>query len=129
MANLDMFVAIHELLKQCSGLSGEISTEKGMTFVHLAMHLKDEILMQQQLSYNLEEPPDRLPENVSDFLGNAMDILYEYIKGCWNVFRQLVWHRDANEDSAGADAKLFRHYSLQNLLCKSLYNYSIVCQF
>jgi hypothetical protein len=127
MANLDMFDAIHELLKQCLGLSGKISMEKGMTFVRLAMHLKDEILMQQQPSYNLEEPPDRLPENVSEFLGNAMDIPDEYIEGRWNVFWQLVWHRDANRDSTGADTKLFRHYGLQSLLCKSLYNYSVVC--
>jgi hypothetical protein len=127
MANLDTFDAIHELLKQCPGLSGKIGIEKGMTFVRLATRLKDEILMQQRPSYNPEEPPDRLPENVSEFLGNAVDIPDEYINGCWNVFRQLVWHRDANGDSTGADAKLFRHYGLQNLLCESLYNYSIVC--
>ena len=127
MANLNTFDTIHELLKQCLGLSGKTGMEKGMTFVRLATRLKDEILMQQRPSYNPEEPPDRLPEKVSEFLGYAVNITDEYIEGCWNVFQQLVWHRDANGDSAGADAKLFRHYSLQNLLCKSLYNYSTVC--
>ncbi|KIM75798.1 hypothetical protein PILCRDRAFT_798649 [Piloderma croceum F 1598] len=116
MANLDTFDAIYELLKQYPGLSGKIGMEKGMTFVRLATHLKDEILMQQRPSYNLEEPPDRLPENVSEFLGNAMNIPDEYIEGCWNVFRQLVWHQDANGDSVGADVKFFRQYGLQNLL-------------
>ena len=127
MANLDTFDTIHEPLKQCLGLSGKIGMEKGMTFVHLATRLKDEILMQQRPSYNPEEPPDRLPEKVSEFLGYAVNIPDEYIEGCWNVFRQLVWHRDTNGDSAGADTKLFRHYGLQHLLCKSLYTYSTVC--
>ena len=101
MANLDTFDAIYELLKQFPGLSGK----KGMTFVRLATRLKDEILMQQRPSYNPEEPPDRLPENVLEFLGNAANIPDEYIEGCWNVFRQLVWHRDANGDSAGVSRR------------------------
>ena len=96
MANLNTFDTIHELLKQCLGLSGKIGMEKGMTFVRLATRLKDEILMQQRPSYNPEEPPDRLPEKVSEFQGYAVNIPDEYIEGCWNVFRQLVWHRDAN---------------------------------
>jgi hypothetical protein len=122
MANPDTFDTIYELLKQYPGLSGTIGMEKGMTFVRLATRLKDEILLLQRPGHNPEEPPDRLPENVSEFLGNAVKIPDEYIEGCWNVFRQLVWHRDASRDSAGADTRLFRQYGLQNLLCESFYN-------
>jgi hypothetical protein len=122
MADLDTFDTIYELLKQFPGLSGEIGMEKGMAFVRLATRLKDEILLQQRPRHNPEEPLDRLPDNVAEFLGNAVKIPDEYIEGCWNVFQKLVWHRDANGDSVGADAKLFRQYGLQNLLCKSIYN-------
>ena len=120
MAGCDTFDAVYELFKQYPGLSGAIGMEKGMAFVRLATRLKGEILSKQGPGYNPDEPPDGLPRNVEEFIGNAVDIPGEYVRGCWNVFRSVVWQRDADRDSVGADAKLFQQYGLQNLLCKPL---------
>jgi hypothetical protein len=49
-----------------------------------------------------------LPPNISDFLGHAVQILDEYVSGCWHMFRWTVWQHDVNGDSVGADAKLFK---------------------
>jgi hypothetical protein len=120
MADFDTFDAIYESLEGYPGLSSTIGMEKGMAFVRLATRLKDEILSQQGPGHghNAEQPPRRLPQNVRNFLGNAVDIPDDYVQGCWDAFGQIVWQRDANGDSVSADARLFREYGLQNLLCK-----------
>jgi hypothetical protein len=91
-----------------------------MLFVRLATRLKDEILSKQKPEHNPDEPPDTLPANAQEFLGHAVDIPDSYVTGCWDAFQRTVWQRDANNDSVGADAKLFKLYGLENLLCKSI---------
>jgi len=118
MATLDTFDDIHELLKKCTGLSSTIGMEKAMTFIRLATCLKDEILSKQKADYDPNSPPDSLPANVRDFLGHAVNIPNNYVQGCWDAFGRTVWERDANGDSVGADAKLFKMFGLKNLLCK-----------
>jgi len=114
----DTFDAIYDLLKKHPGLSGVIGIEKAMTFIRLTTRLKDEILFKQRPGHDPNEPPDELPENVKDFVGNAAEIPGAYVEGCWEVFRDTVWQRDKNGNSIGADAKLFREYGLQSLLCE-----------
>ena len=114
----DNFNEILGLLEQCPGLPGAIGMEKAMVFVRLATRLKDEIISKQKPGQDPSQPPDMLPPNVSDFLGHTVQIPDEYVSGCWHAFRQTVWQRDVNGDSVGADAKLFKEYGLQNLLCK-----------
>ena len=58
-----------------------------------------------------------LPLNVKDFLSHAVQILVEFVEGCWHAFARTVWQRDVNGDSIGADAS-FKLYGLQNLLCE-----------
>jgi hypothetical protein len=118
MSTYDNFNDILELLEQCPGLPGAIGMEKAMAFVRLATRLKDEITSKQKPGHDPNQPPDMLPPNVSDFLGHAVQIPDEYVSGCWYAFRRTVWQRNVNVDSVGADAKLFRRYGLQNLLCK-----------
>jgi hypothetical protein len=118
MADSDTFDSIYGLLQQYPGLSGAIGMEKGMAFVRLASRLKVEILSHQGPGHNPDESPDRLPENVEKFLGNAANIPDNYVRGCWDVFRGVIWKRDADSDSVGADAELFKQYGLQNLLCE-----------
>jgi hypothetical protein len=118
MADSDTFDAIHGLLKQYPGLSGAIGMEKGMAFVRLATRLKAEILSHQGPGHSPNESPDRLPKNIEEFLGNAANIPDNYVQGCWDVFRGVIWKRDADADSVGADAELFKQYGLQNLLCE-----------
>lgn len=118
MANFDTFNDIHDMLEKFPGLSSLIGLEKGMTFVRLATRLKDEIISKQKAGHSPSDPPDSLPENVHEFLGNAVDIPTEYVQGCWTAFKQTVWQRDVNGDSRGEDAKLFRQYGLQELLCE-----------
>lgn len=115
----DTFDTIYELLKKHPGLSGAIGIEKATAFIRLASRLKDEILFKQRPSHDPSKPPDELPQNVKNFLGNAAEIPDRYVQGCWEVFRDTVWQRDKNGDSLVADAKLFRKYGLQGLLCKS----------
>lgn len=117
MTAFDNFNEIHQHLKQYSGLSSAIGMEKAMTFVRLATRLKVEILSKQKPEHNPNEPPDKLPGNVKEFLGHAVDIPDNYVQGCWDAFRRTVWQRDANSDSVGADAELFKLYGLQNLIC------------
>src|ERR1700685_4284266 len=93
--------------------------EKAMAFVRLATRLKDEFVSKQKPDHDPNQPPDVLPPNVSSFLGHAIQIPDEYVSGCWHAFRRTVWQRDVNGDSVGVDARLFRQYGLQNLLCKS----------
>ena len=114
----DNFNEILGLLEQCPGLPGAIGMEKAMVFVRLATRLKDEIISKQKPGQDPSQLPDMLPPNVSDFLGHTVQIPDEYVSGCWHAFRQTVWQRDVNGDSVGADAKLFKEYGLQNLLCK-----------
>jgi hypothetical protein len=118
MSTFDNFNEILRLLEQCPGLPSEIGMEKAMLFVRLATRLKDEIVSKQKPGHDPTQPPELLPPNVTDFLGHAVQIPDEYVSGCWHAFKRTVWQHDVNGDSVGADAKLFRQYGLQNLLCK-----------
>jgi hypothetical protein len=115
---MDSFTDIHAMLEQVPGLASSIGMEKGMAFVRLATRLKDEILSKQKAKHDPGQPPQTLPENVSEFLSNAVEILPEYVQGCWTAFAHTIWQRDVNGDSRGEDAKLFRRYGLQGLLCE-----------
>ena len=117
MYSFDTFNEIHTMLEAVPGLSSTIGMEKAMSFVRLATKLKDEILSKQKVGHDASEAPDILPENVKEFLGRAIDLPDEYVHGCWTAFRWTVWHRDVKGDSMGADAKLFRDYGLEGLLC------------
>jgi hypothetical protein len=116
MLPFDNLDEILDVLKKYPGLSAGIGMEKAMLFVRLATRLKDEILSKQKPEHNPDEPPDTLPANAQEFLGHAVDIPDSYVTGCWDAFRRTVWQRDANDDSVGADAKLFKRYGLENLL-------------
>lgn len=118
MATSDTFEKIYELLKARPGLSGAIGIENAMSFIRLATRLKEEILFKQPPGHDPSEPPDELPQNVKDFIGSAAKIPDAYVQGCWDVFRGTIWQRDKDGDSLGEDAKLFRKYGLQNLLCE-----------
>jgi hypothetical protein len=117
MDPFDTFNEIHTMLEAVPGLSSTIGMEKAMSFVRLATKLKDEILSKQKVGHNASEAPDVLPENVKEFLGGAIDLPDEYIHGCWTAFRRTIWQRDMDDDSMGLDAKLFRDYGLEGLLC------------
>lgn len=133
MDQLDSFNDIYAMLDQVPGLASSIGMEKGMAFVRIATRLRDEIISKQKAGYDPSEPPKTLPDNVHDFLGSAVDIPTEYVQGCWTAFAQTIWQRDANGDSQGEDAKLFRQYGLHELLCKSLdvlfYPVGCLCRF
>src|SRR6267154_231010 len=118
MSTFNNFNEILRLLEQCPGLPSEIGMEKAMLFVRLATRLKDEIVSKQKPGHDPTQPPELLPPNVTDFLGHAVQIPDEYVSGCWHTFKRMVWQHDVNGDSVGADAKMFRQYGLQNLLCK-----------
>jgi len=118
MSMYDDFNEILRLLEQYPGLPGAIRMEKAMMFVQLATCLKDEILSKQKPGHDPSKPPDVLPPNVRDFLSHAVQIPDEFVEGCWHAFGRTVWQRDVNGDSVGADAKLFKLYGLQNLLCE-----------
>jgi hypothetical protein len=127
MDTFDTFNEIHAMLDAIPGLSSAIGMEKAMTFVRLATQLKDEILSKQKVGHDANEPPNLLPENVQEFLGCAIDLPDEYVRGCWTAFRRTIWQRDINGDSTGADAKLFKEHGLQELLCESLIYPAIGC--
>ena len=128
MHTFDTFNEIHAMLEAIPGLSSAIGMEKAMTFVRLATRLKDEVLSKQKVGHDANDPPDLLPENVKEFLGSAIDLPDEYVNGCWTAFRQTIWQRDANGDSIGADARLFREHGLQGLLCELLTYLIIGCR-
>ena len=118
MSTYDDFNEILKLLERYPGLPGAIGMEKAMMFVRLATRLKDEILSKQKPGHDPSTPPDMLPLNVKDFLSHAVQIPGEFVEGCWHAFARTVWQRDVNGDSIGADARLFKLYGLQNLLCE-----------
>jgi hypothetical protein len=120
MDYFDSFSEIHAMLEQVPGLTSSIGMEKGMQFVRLATRLRDEIVSKQKAGYDPSKPPQTLPENVHEFLGNAVDIPTEYVQGCWTAFAQTIWQWDINGDLGREDAKLFRQYGLQGLLCESI---------
>ena len=62
------------------------------------------------------QPLQILPENINEFLSNAVKIPPKYVQGCWTTFVYTIWQQDANRDSRGEDANLFRWYVLQGLL-------------
>jgi hypothetical protein len=127
MHTFDTFNKIYTMLEATPSLSSAIGMEKAMTFVHLATRLKDEVLSKQKVGHDtLNDPPDVLPGNVKEFLSSAIDLPDEYVDGCWMAFRRTIWQRDANGDSIGVDAKLFREHGLQGLMCE-LSTYSIMC--
>jgi hypothetical protein len=118
MDTFDTFNEIHTMLETVPGLSTAIGMEKAMRFVRLATRLKDEILSKQKVGHDANEVPDTLPENVQEFLGSALHLPHEYVHGCWTAFGRTIWQRDANGDSTGADARLFKEHGLQGLLCE-----------
>lgn len=79
MATSDTFEKIYELLKVCPGLSGVIGIENTMSFIRLATCLKEEILFKQPPGHDPSEPPDKLPQNMKDFIGSAAKILDAYV--------------------------------------------------
>ena len=115
---MDSFNNIHAMLEQVPGLVSSIGMEKGMAFVRLATQLKDEILSKQKATHDPSQPPQTLPRNVSEFLSNAVKIPPKHVQGCWTAFTHTIWQWDVNGDSRGKDAKLFRRYGLQGLLCE-----------
>lgn len=119
MDRCDSFSEIHAILDRIPGLVNSIGMEKGMAFIRLATQLKDEIASKQKVGYDVSEPPHTLPHNVHEFLSEAIDIPSEYVQGCWTAFAHTIWQRDTNGDSRGEDAKLFKQYGLQGLLCET----------
>jgi hypothetical protein len=118
MSTYDDFNDIFKLLELYPGLTSSIGMEQAIAFIRLTTRLKDEILSKQTPGHDPSQPPDTLPPNIGDFLGHAVHIPAEYVDGCWHAFKRTVWQRNMNADSAGEDAKLFKLYGLQNLLCE-----------
>ena len=116
--SMNSFNDIHAMLEWVPGLADLIGMEKGMAFVRLATWLKDEILSKQKATHDPSQPPETLPENINKFLSNVVNIPSEYVQGCWAAFADTIWQRDVNGDSRGEDAKLFKRYGLQGLLCE-----------
>lgn len=104
-------------MSRVPGLKEAIGMDKAMAFVRLASRLKDEIILAQEATHNPSQTPAELPEHVRSFLGAATDMPDEFVSGCWATFSQTIWAYDADGASAGNDAKMFREFGLDHLLC------------
>lgn len=108
---------IFSLLQRTPGLTEAIGIEKAMSFMRLASQLKNEILHAQKPTHDVSEPPGDLPDNVKEFLGDSNDMPMEFVDGCWQAFKEVVWGMDAEGNSCSEDAKLFEQYGFKGLLC------------
>ncbi|KAJ7190144.1 hypothetical protein GGX14DRAFT_580107 [Mycena pura] len=112
---------IFKFLSQVPGLKESVGMDKAMSFVRIAARLKDEIIVAQPPTYDPSTAPSELPEHVRSFLGGATDMPDEFVAGCWSAFSQTIWMYEQDGSSAGKDAKMFREFGLDHLLCIGAY--------
>ena len=62
------------------------------TYIRLAAHLKQDILLPQPLEMSDPEcVPDVLPQAVALFLSKCIDMPFEYMEYFWDVLKYQVW--------------------------------------
>jgi hypothetical protein len=114
------FDELYSRLQAMPGLSASIGIEKAMSFIRLAAQLKNEILHVQEPTYNVNEPPSSLPEHVNSFLGASTHMPKEFVLGCWEAFRDVVWSFDTEGNACRNDVDCFEDYGLKEGLCGTI---------
>ncbi|PPQ76915.1 hypothetical protein CVT24_008929 [Panaeolus cyanescens] len=88
-------------------------------------------------------PAKSLPDAITAFLGDALNMTAGHVRSCWDAFREASWNYDKASHSALADAKLFYEmgqeygiglrskrkivlYTLEDGACAT-YHYKLTC--
>ncbi|KAF8957954.1 hypothetical protein BDZ97DRAFT_1924094 [Flammula alnicola] len=95
---------IHDLLSNYPGLPQAISMDKAIQFIRITASLKRGIIHSQKSNYDHNEAPEVLPDGVHQFLGGALDLNDEFVRGCWEAFKGTIWMYDPDHHSSAADA-------------------------
>ncbi|KAF8868398.1 hypothetical protein CPB84DRAFT_1857840 [Gymnopilus junonius] len=119
---------VYEKLSKHPGLPQAIGMNMAMHFIQLVASLKRSILHAQKPGHVAEEVPNSLPDAVQEFLGSTLNLCDEYVQGCWDTFKSMIWHYDPVQHSTVANAMLFQeHRKQQNLASCSLYPPVMTC--
>ncbi|KAF8964966.1 hypothetical protein BDZ97DRAFT_1659637 [Flammula alnicola] len=90
--------------------------DKAIRFIRITASLKRDIIHSQKSNYNHAEAPEVLPDVVHEFLGGALDLDDEFVKGCWDAFKRTIWMYDPNLHSSAADARIFHMHGKDHSL-------------
>ena len=82
---------VYKMLSRYPGLPQAIRIDTVTRFVRLAASLRWSILHAQKPGCNEEEAPERLPATVHAFLGSALDLCDNFVRGCWDAFKGTIW--------------------------------------
>jgi hypothetical protein len=81
-------------LKSAAELLGDIpdlTLETIFTFASLTTSLKDDIILTQPATHDIDEPPLFLPPSIVTFLSGACLLSLESVRTCWGALKNGIW--------------------------------------
>ena len=79
---------------------GPDELEQLLSFIHYASRLKNEILLAQPPTQDIQTAPLDLPDGIEYFLAAVCNMFLQDVIDCWGVVRNLVWDMKILDDNA-----------------------------
>ncbi|PPR04238.1 hypothetical protein CVT24_013321 [Panaeolus cyanescens] len=104
---------LNQVISSHPGLDETLNFEDAMRFIRLAASLKRDIIHAKETrnstrnSNPILEPPQNLPEAVASFMGDALSLSKDHVKGCWDALKDISWNYSSRDHSDISDAHLF----------------------
>ena len=75
-------------------LRSHLSLSQIYKFLLYTSRLKNDIILTQRSTHNVEDPPVFLPPVIVSFLSEVLNLPDSLVDDCWSVFKNLIWNTE-----------------------------------